>query len=318
MSPLEGQPAAPQAERFGSPQPESPAAKFDADFARRALDGLFVATKRYATGRTFGELFQFLCRFRFYSPFNAMLLHIQNPGTTYAAPAERWKQDFDRVIRPGARPLVILQPMGPVMFVFDVGDTEPTGPDTRPLPREVTAPFEPRGCNAECEFRRVRHNAVRDGVLIAEHPEGLDSAGRIVPTKTKGLNLAFSDKVFVPRRYDIVLNSKHSVTARFTTLVHEMAHLYSGHLGKPFEECKWWPDRRGMDVNTMEFEAESVTFVVCTRQGIQPPSATYLAEYLGQDKALPRISLERVLVAAGLIETMCKGSLPPNRPPKRQ
>lgn len=36
---------------------------------------------------------------------------------------------------------MILQPMGPVMFVFDVSETEPL-PGAPCLPREVIAPFE--------------------------------------------------------------------------------------------------------------------------------------------------------------------------------
>ncbi len=84
-----------------------------------------------------------------------------------------------------------------------------------------------------------------------------------------------------------------------------------------FAECKWWPDRRGLALPTLEFEAESVTYLICTRLGVEPPSAEYLAGYLGADRDLPRISLERITVAAGLIESMCEGSMPPGRAPKR-
>ena len=55
---------------------------------------------------------------------NAMLIHIQMKGAKYVATATRWNRDYGRRIKVGARPIVILQPMGPVMFVFDVTDTD--------------------------------------------------------------------------------------------------------------------------------------------------------------------------------------------------
>jgi len=54
-----------------------------------------------------------------------MLIHIQMPGAKFVAPPHRWLHEYGQRIKPGAHPLVILQPMGPVMFVFDVSDTEP-------------------------------------------------------------------------------------------------------------------------------------------------------------------------------------------------
>ena len=306
-----------QVELFAAHQPDSPAASFDADYARRALDELFINTQQYSTGKALDELYAFMRRFHFYSPFNAMLLHIQNPGTKYAAPASRWKKDYERVVKPGARPLVILQPMGPVMFVFDVSDVEPASPDAPPLPKEVTDPFEPYGDISPKHNNRLIKNTVRDGVHVAVSPRGSESAGQISPSKVQVAMLQYSETVSVQRYYDIVLNGNHTRAARFATLSHELGHLYCGHLGLPFKGCKWWPDRRGLERIVEEVEAESVAYLVCTRLGVQPPSAEYLAGYLGKEQTLPRISLERVLVAAGLIESMCKQPMPPSRSPKR-
>ena len=102
----------------------TPAAKWERDSVKRSLDELFTLTLQYKTSRAYYDLLQFVARFRKYSPFNAMLVHVQKPGARYVAPPNRWLRDHGRRIRPGAHPLVILQPMGPVMFVFDVSDTE--------------------------------------------------------------------------------------------------------------------------------------------------------------------------------------------------
>ena len=51
---------------------------------------------------------------------------------------------FCRSIKPEAQPIVILQPMGPVMFVFDVSETEeiPGAKGVKPLPPEIHKPYE--------------------------------------------------------------------------------------------------------------------------------------------------------------------------------
>ena len=104
---------------------DEPSETSHADSTRRALDELFGVACRYNSSKAFRELMDFIARFHFYSPFNAMLIHIQMEGANYVAPARRWHLDYRRRIKSGARPIVILQPMGPVMFVFDVADTEP-------------------------------------------------------------------------------------------------------------------------------------------------------------------------------------------------
>ncbi|MBX7135131.1 MAG: hypothetical protein K1X67_20890 [Fimbriimonadaceae bacterium] len=114
--------------------------KWDQDRAKHALDDLFYATLQYRSSTAFHDLLRFVARFRTYSPYNAMLLHVQRPGASYVAPASRWRDRYCRTIKPNANPLVILQPMGPVMFVFDVSDTD-AGPHAVPLPPEITRPL---------------------------------------------------------------------------------------------------------------------------------------------------------------------------------
>ncbi len=112
----------------------------------------------------------------------------------------------------------------------------------------------------------------------------------------------------MPRRYYLSLNKSHSTKSRYATLAHELGHLYAGHLGTPSE--KWWPDRRGLDLDTREFEAESICYLVCSRLGIDNPSAEYLSGYLKLKDEVPSISLDRVMKAAGLIEQMARERLP--------
>lgn len=285
----------------------APATEFARDAAKRALDDLFENAARYKASASYYELMQFVSRFRFYSPFNAMLVHAQMKGARFVAPAHRWTERYQRNIKPGARPLVILQPMGPVMFVFDVADTEPR-PNAPALPREVENPFEVLNGRIGDELANTVRNAVRDGIEIEESNSGSQFAGSIeIPLW--GKQLEFQTKKMpqpeftsVPRRYFLSLNKSHSTESRYATLTHELGHLYAGHLGSPNE--KWWPDRRGLDLNAREFEAESICYLVCNRLGIANPSAEYLSEYVRWNGEVPPISLDRVMKAAGLIEQM--------------
>jgi hypothetical protein len=279
----------------------------DADAAKRALDELFVNARQYRSAEKFHRLMDFVRNFRFYSPFNAVLVHVQMPGAKYVATASRWRRDYRRVLRPAARPLAILQPRGPVMFVFDVSDTEPEH-NAPSLPREITDPFEVRGGQVGPQLKQTIDNAARDGVEVTAQQAGTQSAGLLrVATRKKTIPFEIRGRDgmethHVPLQYDLLLNAMHSPEARYATLVHELGHLYCGHLGSP--DQRWWPDRRGLSRLEMEFEAESVCYLVCGRLGIDNPSDDYLSGYLESGTDVPQISLEYVLKAVSLIEQM--------------
>jgi hypothetical protein len=291
----------------------TPSQLWDEDSAKHALDDLFNATLNYRSSDTYKELINFVRRFRFYSPYNSFLIHVQMPGARFVAPSYRWKKEYGRTIKPNANPIVILQPMGPVMFVFDVTDTEPV-PGAKQLPPEVNDPFAIHIGRVGSELGRTIENAKRDGIRILKQNAGSQVAGSIQPNTNKGLPpLQFyigDDKganpryVEIPVRYEMLYNGNMTKEAAYVTIVHELAHLYCGHLGTP--NRKWWPDRRGLDHTVREFEAESVAHLVCSRLGIKSPSDAYLSGYLDQNRQIPKISLECVMKAAGLIENMGK------------
>jgi hypothetical protein len=297
----------------------SPADEWDAHATKRVLDELFCFARQYRSSQSYDGLLKFIARFRLYSPYNAMLVRAQMPGARYVAPAHRWSKQYRRTIKVNARPLVILQPMSPVMFVFDVSDTEP-GEDAKPLPPEVEKPFEVRGGKIGNQLDWTIKNAKRDGIRIQPRKEGSQSAGSIRPAT--GGNLVFDagnkegnrKLIQVSPRYDMLFNEMASSEARYATAAHELAHLYCGHLGTP--NAKWWSDRRGMDLPTEEFEAESVAYLVCARVGIDNPSEEYLAGYFKSNQEVPNISVDVVMKAAGLIEQMGREQMKPREEKK--
>jgi len=294
--------------------PRTPAEQWDKDAAKRSLDELFSMARQYRSSGSFSNLLKFVSRFHFYSPFNAMLVHVQMPGATYVAPANRWVRDFGRRIRANARPLVILQPKGPVMFVFDVSHTVPED-DATPLPYQVTHPFETRRGAIGGELNRTLANVKRDGVEALEQDAGSQSAGEIrIFQGQRRISFQWREKKEdrskgIPLRYQLLLNSNHSSEAKYATLAHELGHLYCGHLGTP--NVKWWPDRRGLEKHVREFEAESVCYLVCERLGIENPSDEYFSAFVKESSDTPPISLECVFKATGLIERMGREGLKP-------
>jgi hypothetical protein len=224
---------------------------------------------------------RFVGRFRFYSPFNAMLIHTQMPGAHFVCTARRWLKDYRREIKIGARPIVILQPMGPVLFVFDVSDTAPL-PNARPLPPQVEDPFQVRNGRIGGQLALTIENAKRDGVRVTERADGSQRAGSI-QWAAAGQHLEFTiakkplpKSTQVPLWFELLLNSVLSAEARYGTLVHELAHLYCGHLGTP--NGRWWPDRQNLSHAVREFEAESVSYLVCTRLGIDTAVPGWLCQ----------------------------------------
>ena len=118
-----------------------------------ALDEMFRASRRYRSSREYMELLKFISKFRRYAPFNCLLLHIQNPDISYVASGGDWERQFRRKPKRDARPLVILQPFGPVMFVYDIQDTEGAS-----VPEYVLKPFDTQGKLSRSVFQNTVHN----------------------------------------------------------------------------------------------------------------------------------------------------------------
>ncbi len=278
-----------------------PASTWDETATKRMLDELFTLTSQYKSSKSYFKMLEFVTNFRKYSLFNAMLVHIQMPGAVFVAPPLRWLRDYRRIIISGARPLIIPQPMGPAMFVFDVSETEGD-----PLPPEIEKPFEVRSGEIKGQLEKTIENSQRDGIIIKRVNYGSQQAACIRSIVNPCHTIEF-DKSKVIIRYELELDENATKESRYASLVHELAHLYCGHLGTPYPN--WWPDCRGMKHDVVEFEAESVAYLVCMRLGIDNPSEAYLSGYVNNNEQVPSISLECVMKAASLIENMWRKTL---------
>jgi hypothetical protein len=256
------------------------------DKDRALIEQLIAATRLYRTSTAVQELLDFTIRLRRFAPFNALLLHIQKPGLTFAASAHDWFQRFGRVPKQGVRPLLILRTMGPVDFVFDVQDTE-----GRDLPESIYN-FPTLGKLSEQQFTAITQKIMKQSIRLVRLNHGEGRAGwikRVKPPKSK------KDKAI----YHLAYNSNHSAATRLVTIAHELAHLFLGHLGA--DGGFKIKDRHERTKDEREVEAEMVAYIVAQRSGLTPRSESYLSIYQG---AFENLDLFAITRAANAVETL--------------
>lgn len=261
----------------------------ETEVARSILDQLLEDSRLYRKGADYKNLLDFAVRLRNFAPFNALLLQIQKPGLNHAASARDWREKFGRTIKDGARPLLILWPFGPVALVYDLMDTD--GGD---LPSGVTA-FEATGTIDKLTLAQFEKRLSKKNIAWSQLDAGDRKAGSIALVKRPV-------KTGDPSSYKMAVNKNHDPNVQFTTVAHELAHLFLGHIG--CDEYLRIPERRTLTHDQRELEAESTAFVVCARNGVECKSQKYLASYVTQDTTTEKIDLYQIMRAAGQVETI--------------
>jgi hypothetical protein len=262
---------------------------FETDGVRSLLDQLLEDSKLYTKSQDFKELLDFVVRLRNFAPFNAMLLQVQKPGLSYAASARDWRERFGCHPKEGARPLVILWPFGPVAFVYDVLDIE-----GGQVPEDV-ATFIARGEINEAQLKSVAPMLQKKNIEWYPVDTGDQRAGLI-----RVIRRATNEKDAT--QYRMHINRNHNTATQFTTLAHELGHLFLGHLG-PDKKLNV-PERPRLDTDQKEFEAESVAYLVCERNGVHSKSETYLSKYVKPNTTIDHLDIYQVMRAAGQVETL--------------
>jgi hypothetical protein len=247
----------------------------------KALEELFLKSAGFRKSTDYLNLLNFINRFPKLSPFNAFLIHTQNPGVQVVLSALQWAA-YKRVVNEYARPLVILVPFGPVNFVYDIADTS-----GEPVPDYLMHPFLTQGDLDPSVYQLTISNSQRENISIIENAMQKSSAG-----------FAKKDK----NGFKIVLNKSYGLNEKYSTIVHELAHIFCGHLGS-INSGKW-QDRSHVDHQIKEIEAESISYLVCNRLGLKTSSDSYLAGYISENDTMPPISFDSVLTVSFIIEQM--------------
>ena len=268
----------------------------DPEVARSLLDQLLADSKVYKTTESYKALLDFVVGLRNVAPFNAMLLQLQKPGLTYVASAHDWETRFHRRVKEDARPLLILWPFGPVATVYDVLDTfDPQNEDAEGLPENV-ASFFATGEITSKEMQSFKTPLERKRIELRWVDHGDASAGSIRVVRSGPNNKETS--------YLVKLNQSHPPAVQFTTLAHELGHLFLGHIGEN-TQLKI-PKRRVMTHTEVEIEAESVAYLVCERNGVKAKSESYLSHFVKDGVKTDNLDLYQITRAAGQVETILK------------
>ena len=271
----------------------------DLETAFNPVDEVFASLARFRSSRDFMELMQFMARFQNYSTFNGLLLYLQNPLATYVATARTWAQKHNRKPKRNAKPLVILAPMAPILFLFDIQDTEGA-----PVP---SALLRPRGIDDQQLgkiYAATLHNAAIHGISVYEtvlNRDEIDAASRITPAvrkKYQDLNLPKDT------HYLIFIDKTLTLEGRYAALTHELGHIFCSHLG--IDRHAWWSERGDLNVRGEEIEADAVAYLVCRRNGLRDDSEHYLLQFSETHQEIPPFSMNAVTQAVSYIEDMGK------------
>jgi len=256
-----------------------------------AIDGLFQDALKREGSTAFEEYIEFARRMSNLSVYNAMLVRVQRPGAAAVATAKKWNS-IQRHIKPGAIPIVVLRPFGPVSFLYEVADT-----DGFPLPGEHANPFVAHGEMNEVEWASLlKHHREKSAVRIEERNFGSLLAGTArntpeIPSLVTGLTTT---------EWLIQLNQNHTIPTRFATLAHELGHIFCGHCGA--DPRGRWPNRSSLPQPVKECEAEAVSYLACSRRELTGTSSDYLSDLIKQAD-LKQVSLYAIFEAANRVET---------------
>lgn len=257
-----------------------------------AINCLFQDALKAGNDGAFIEFLTFATRFSNLSVYNAMLVRVQQPGTTAVATARKWAE-IERYPKPGASPLVILQPFGPVSFIYAMEDTE-----GREIVGADKSSLFATGTASKIDYDRISTAAGEQSVRVTQVPFGSCLAG----FAQEGHRIRA--KEIIQRegalRWEVVVNANLDQPSRFATLAHELGHVYCGHLGGHPEGR--WNSRRGQPHAERELEAEAVAWLVSTRNNVLPRSEQYLADY-ARRADLERVSMFSIYDAANRIES---------------
>ena len=259
----------------------------------------------------------FAHRVKSLAPFNMLMVYIQRPGASAVASRREWAA-LGQTVLPDAIPIVLLHPMGPIRYVFEASDTVPPrvqNPEMDPL--AATGQFNRAHLdNLVAGLRKARERGLFVDVVKADLGEkysgSIVQAGLFAPQDENApLMAAIDGRANIERSSDegvhwrIRLNRRLEPAQSYATLVHELGHLFCGHLGRfdqnnPRADEYGWPDRSSLPLSVKEIEAELVAWHMCDRLGLVTGAPLYLRPHLHSamnSGVLKQLDLDRVIRA---------------------
>ena len=284
-----------------------------ADAMLESINRLFKMALQNRGKGSFRELLEFSARYRNMAVFNMMMAYAQRPGALMLMEDYKWPF-FGRQVKPEARPVIILKNFGPVSLLYDIEDTyqfRRISPEMEEFLYRMEHPFAVDGDIDEQKLKTLLKNLKFHG--IAYDSTMTTGAGYGANLR---LNTCYRPTLyFKTRDYDysyesaFTINMKSSETDNnviFASLAHELGHFFCKHLHKPLGwDCE---EREPIGRSQAEFEAETTSYLVCQRAGIDNAhSADYLAGYMDDSGNIPDVNFGLIVNAVKRIEQTMNG-----------
>lgn len=255
------------------------------------LQELVLNVDTITSSRNYREYLKLVTHFPTYSVHNLLLIFEQYPQATYVAGYSTWKS-FGRHVKKGAKGIRILAPYVKTeevvdeatqvmtrktstsfrrISVFDVSQTE-----GRPLPSMV----KPKTLKGDCE-------------IFADAKERLETAtGYSIQLRHFDYD-ATGECSYVNRT--IYIEETSGQRQKFKTMIHECAHALLHERIKTRPPADEFEKLLATKQAMREMEAESVSYIVCTRLGIDCSeySFQYIASWKRKEQFLGQ-SLKRI------------------------
>ena len=238
--------------------------------------------KDYFESDTYKEYLTAMSKFHEYSPRNVQLILKQNPQATLVTSYSKWKNEFERHVNKGEKPLRIMAPVSlkkrdpitkePILdkdgneqiftsfrlvSVFDISQTS-----GKELPKPV---YELKGTFKDYAvlYKSMKEVSEKNGVPIRFEDIGTGSGG-----------------YYSRQNNEIVIQTGMSEKQTLKTIIHEMAHSELHSIEKILDNPLSRSER--------ELQAESVAFVVSNHYGIDTSEYTfgYLASWTEDKEGL--------------------------------
>ena len=182
------------------------------------------------------------------------------------------------------------------------------------FPKELAKPYDgdPDKQVEGWRFHKLVANLKYWGIVYEEMKTAEPYSGKLEIGRDNDPDIVFAQEDQCPKTwrpaYSIRVSTGANISVKFATIVHELGHLFCGHLCNCYGEKPTETASRNISHEAKEFEAETVSWLVCRRLGVDNPSYKYLANYFCKSKTIPQeVSIDEILKATRLAEQMLGG-----------
>ena len=215
------------------------------------IEKLITAIESESVTQELKDFYKQASRFTNYSLHNQVLIMMQDPKATRVAGYKAWPRLFSRYVKKGEHGISILAP--------HMYKTEENGKVSDHVGFHATTIFDVRQTDGK-PLEDPTHVVGEDGEQLYN---SLVSYGVSI-----GMQVLIVDDLGLVKgscsRSTIKINNTLPMQNRVGVLVHELAHRLAGHHDKD------------LPTNIEEYEAESVSFIVCDRFRIRNKAPQYL------------------------------------------